>query len=124
MRIRYADTVQVELSLPERADGVEIPPLVLATFAENAFKHGISYEQPSFVKISLDLDADRVVFQCVNSRAEARKGNGEGIGLQNVRRRLDMLYGSGYTLSVRQEDRSYEVLLSLPAVAGLEKEEA
>ena len=61
MKLRYADTVRVDLSLPEKDEGAEIPPLVLASFVENAFKHGISYEKPSFVRVSVSVEDGKIV---------------------------------------------------------------
>ena len=124
MRMRYADTVRIDLTLPERADGAEIPPLVLASFVENAFKHGISYEKPSFVRVSVSVEAGRIVFRCVNSRQGAEQVRSHGIGLSNVRGRLDLLYGDRYTLHIDQNEEVYDVLLLLPAVAGFGKEGA
>ena len=124
MRMRYADTVRIDLTLPERADGAEIPPLVLASFVENAFKHGISYEKPSFVRVSVSVEAGKIVFRCVNSRQGAEQVQSHGIGLSNVRGRLNLLYGDRYTLHIDQDGEVYDVLLLLPAVAGFGKEGA
>lgn len=118
MRIRYADTVRIELSLPESAENAEIPPLVLASFVENAFKHGISYERPSFVQVSLSLEEDGILFRCVNSRQGAEQVRSHGIGLANVRRRLELLYGERYMLHIDENAEVYDILLRLPLSAG------
>lgn len=124
MRMRYADTVRIDLNLPSQAGTAEIPPLVLASFVENAFKHGISYERPSFVRITLAQEGNKIVFKCVNSRQGAEQVRSHGIGLQNVRERLDLLYGDRYTLHIEPGAEVYDVLLLLPLSAGLKEEGA
>ena len=122
MRMRYADSVRIDLSLPEGAEGAEIPPLMLASFVENAFKHGISYEKPSFVRVTLSVREGKISFKCVNSRQGVEQVRSHGIGLQNVRERLELLYGDRYTLLIDEDTEVYDVLLLLPLSAGLEKE--
>lgn len=114
MRIRYADSVRIGLDLPEDTGGAEIPPLLLASFVENAFKHGISYEKESFIQVSLNLEADSIVFRCANSRQGAAQARSHGIGLENVHKRLELLYGSRFTLEVDEQADLYDILLRLP----------
>jgi hypothetical protein len=122
MRMRYADSVRIELALPESAEGAEVPPLMLASFVENAFKHGISYEKPSFVRVAVDVSGGKIAFKCVNSRQGAEQVRSHGIGLSNVRKRLDLLYGDSYTLYIDENAEVYDILLVLPQTAGLARE--
>ena len=117
MRLRYPEGVDISLTLPEQDGGARVPPLVFASFVENAFKHGVSYEAPSFIHISLTLEDGSVVFKCTNSvpPTPPRTEEGSGIGLDNTRRRLDLLYADRYTLRIDRPAGSYEVLLTLPA---------
>ena len=116
MRLRYPEGVDISLSLPESDGGAQVPPLVYASFVENAFKHGVSYAAPSFIRISVAVDGGKVLFKCANSRQEAAaQEGGSGIGLENARRRLDLLYGDRYTLHIDQDAARYELLLVLPA---------
>ena len=124
MKMRYDDTVRIELSLPEEDDGAEIPPLMLASFVENAFKHGISYEKPSFVHVSVSLEGGKIVFRCSNSRHGSVQAEQSGVGLTNVRERLDLLYGDRYTLSVDRSGNVYDIILLLPAKVNPGKEGA
>ena len=114
MRLRYADSVQISMDLPEGTGGIEVPPLIYASFVENAFKHGVSYEEPSFIRISLQEDAGKLIFKCSNSRHTARPESAPGIGQENVRRRLDLLYGDRYTLHYDVKPDVYDILLVLP----------
>ena len=124
MRLRYADTVRIDLSLPEEEGGAEIPPLVLASFVENAFKHGISYEKPSFVHVSVSVEDGKIVFRCSNSLQDSAQSEQNGVGLTNVRRRLDLLYGHRYTLSIDRSGDVYDIILLLPATVDPGKEDA
>jgi len=124
MRMRYDEAVRIETSFPESDAGAEIPPLILASFVENAFKHGISYENPSFVRIAVSVEDGRISFKCANSRQAEESVRSHGVGLTNVRSRLDLLYGDRYTLHIDEDGGVYDVLLQLPVSAGLKKEEA
>jgi LytS/YehU family sensor histidine kinase len=108
--------VRISLDLPAEVPDRQIPPLILITFIENAFKHGISYKQESFIDVKLSLDDDRLKFTCKNSNTatsdkEEKKG---GVGLTNVKQRLTLLYGDRYTLDFDETENIYEVLLLLP----------
>ena len=118
MKIRYADSVHIDLSLPEEAPGAEVPPLVFASFVENAFKHGISYERPSFIRVAVTLENGRIAFKCVNTRQGEEQVRSHGVGLANVRGRLDLLYGDRYTLHIDQNAEVYDILLLLPTEAA------
>ena len=118
MKMRYADSVRIDLSLPEEDSGAEVPPLVLASFVENAFKHGISYEKPSFVRLAVSLEDGKIAFKCVNSRQGEEQVRSHGVGLANVRSRLDLLYGDRYTLHIDQNAEVYDILLLLPTEAA------
>ena len=106
MRLRYSDKVDICCDLPETLPPrAGIPPLLLVTFVENAFKHGVSYKQNSYVYIRLrhDETEGRMHFQCINSRhaerATAEKEAG-GIGLANVRKRLELICPHRHTLLI------------------------
>ena len=118
MKMRYADSVRIDLSLPEDDSGAEVPPLVLASFVENAFKHGISYAKPSFVRLAVSLEGGKIAFKCVNSRQGEEQVRSHGVGLANVRGRLDLLYGDRYTLHIDQNAEVYDILLLLPTEAA------
>lgn len=113
MRLRYVKGVNVSVDFPKNDNGVSIPPLLFVTFIENAFKHGISYRDASFVDIQLTVDDNNVRFHCVNSR-HADDKHGTGIGLENVRRRLNLIYGTRYKLHIEQPEGKYELSLIIP----------
>ena len=113
MRLRYVKGVDVKVELPQTDCCASVPPLLFVTFIENAFKHGISYREQSFVDISLTVDDQSVRFHCTNSR-HADDKPGTGIGLDNVRRRLNLIYGSRYKLDISQPEGIYELSLIIP----------
>jgi len=114
MRLRYPESVRIEDALPANAGSAVVPPLLMASFVENAFKHGISYEAPSFVRLSVELTQRRILFSCANSLHPARQTEPHGLGMDNIRKRLDLLYGSDYALHIDEQPDSYRVLLDIP----------
>jgi Putative regulator of cell autolysis len=114
MQLRYTDKVDVKVDLPIEAPDYELPPLMLITFIENAFKHGISYEQDSFIHIKASIDNARLHFECSNSKALKPNEEKGGVGLANVKQRLNLLYGENYTLNIQDEPDSYNVKLEIP----------
>ena len=117
MSMRYnTGNVSISLDAPDVLPDSMLPPLLLVIFVENAFKHGISYRTKSFVEISLQPHGDRLLFSCRNSRPEIKhdeKMKG-GVGLSNVRRRLDLLFPNDYTLDIKEEEDTYTVKLEIP----------
>lgn len=114
MRLRYTENVKIESSLPEHTGDSVIQPLVLATFVENGFKHGISYESPSFIRIRMEISEGKIVFLCENSLPSEMKSKGYGIGLENVRKRLGLIYGDDFTLRTERNGDVYTAKLILP----------
>ena len=118
MRRRYVEgTVSIRLDIEEKnTEDIAIPPLLFVSFIENAFKHGISYSAESVIDIKLSADNGKIFFSCANSIPQ-NKNNGMtgGVGLANVKRRLDLLYGQDYSLRIKQENNLYSVILIIPS---------
>ena len=119
MRMRVTDRVSITVNMPERVPDGLIPPLVLITFVENAFKHGVSYRQPSFISMNVETttadDATTCLhFTCSNSKLPASDDQHGGVGLQNARQRLDLIYGNRYSLQIEDKPESYNIELILP----------
>ena len=115
MRMRYTEEVDIRLDIQQPLPEGEVPPLMLITFVENAFKHGVSYQHPSFINISLKTSGDTLRFCCQNSKHQEQRANLEGgIGLANVKQRLNLLYEDNYTLNIKEEESTYEVNLEIP----------
>ena len=115
MRLRFTDSVSIEFSRPESCPGAKIPSLLYATFVENAFKHGVSYDKASFIRISVKVENGQIIFRCTNSNHGSGEEKDGGIGLANVRERLQLLYGDHYLLHIEDLPDQYDVFLSIPA---------
>ena len=114
MRLRYTDKVKITVDLPTESPDKQIPPLMLITFIENAFKHGISYQQESFIDVKVDIDNSQLHFVCRNSKAEKPNEEKGGVGLANVRQRLKLLFDNNFTLKIQNNPEVYNVELTIP----------
>lgn len=116
MRIRYDSSIDICLDYPATIPNkVAIPPLLLIVFVENAFKHGISYNHASFIHIRIGYRDDAVTAVISNSRHEKSRPGTTGIGLENVKKRLALIYQDNYTLAIDDSDPAvYTVKLIIP----------
>lgn len=116
MRLRMTDKVNLNISFPEKYIDYSIPPLLFIPFIENAFKHGISFREKSFIEVSLESDKEGIVFRCINSSANGGDKNEDGsagIGLENVKKRLELLFPGKHQLSINRANSAFEVLLKI-----------
>ncbi|HJC27159.1 MAG TPA: histidine kinase [Candidatus Alistipes stercoravium] len=120
MRIRYTDDVDIRMEYPENLpESVSIPPLLLIVFIENAFKHGVSYNRPSYIHLKIEYADGMVTSTFENSRHSGfpERKSTPGIGLENVRKRLALIYGEkNYSLEIRELEDSYTVKLVIPTL--------
>lgn len=117
MRIRYTDKVRISVSLPSSVPDVQVPSLLFITFIENAFKHGVSYQKNSFIEVGIRVDeANReIAFSCNNSvMPETDEKKPGGVGLQNAKKRLQLIYGDDYHLKIDSTPEEFRLLLRLP----------
>lgn len=130
MRLRYDEKVKIDLDIPSLIPSYKIHPLLAISFIENAFKHGISYQEASFVKVSVDVIGGDIEFRISNSTGRHESGpedpstgrhgrasiqeTGSGIGQNNVMKQLTTLYGNNFSLDIREENNSYFVYLKIP----------
>ena len=113
LRCNELTTVSKELEAP--AEHVEVAPLLFISLIENAFKHGVNARYPSFVKVDMHYADGLLTFRCANSLFEKQGGDhiGSGIGLENMKRRLELLYPGRYNYSQKAGDGSYQVEVTL-----------
>lgn len=126
MRLRYTRKVHINVDVPPQLPELKLPPLMLIIFVENAFKHGISYREESFIDIKVRVENKRLLFSCCNSKPTQVQQINEkgGMGLQNVRQRLELLYDDDYTLDINDGEKTYEVKLDIPMQTRLPDAEA
>jgi len=116
LRFSKDDAIDIDFQIEGDTKKVQIPPMLLIPFVENAFKHGISIKAPSFINIHLSAQDDGLQFSIRNSihsgRGE-RDMNNSGLGLQNVKRRLELLYPHSHELTTHKSGDTFEVNLTL-----------
>ncbi|MDB5273367.1 MAG: Histidine kinase [Chitinophagaceae bacterium] len=114
-RLRLDESVKVELSMEGDFHNKNIEPLLLIPFIENAFKHGISYLDNSFIRIELISNDNQLILKVENSisHQKADKDEVSGIGLKNVKKRLELLYPSAHQLKINQNESKYIVKLTI-----------
>jgi sensor histidine kinase YesM len=118
MQLRFDKNVTIDLELPTDLNDISLPPLLFVSFIENAFKHGISYRERSSISFKLLQKPDTLEFISVNTIPSHKNatipvsGNG-GIGLENIRKRLDLLYKERYNLEILKKEHEFRVHLTL-----------
>jgi sensor histidine kinase YesM len=115
LRFSSSDPIQMEFTTEGDLQSFRVPPMILIPFVENAFKHGIEFNIPSFVRIHLTVLEHQMEFSVENSvhRAPTEPGSHNGIGLQNVKRQLEILYPGTHELRIDQEPRKYTIHLTI-----------
>jgi hypothetical protein len=116
-KLRLSNEIPITFEIDGNTEGVTIAPLIFITFLENAFKHGVSSAQNNaWIKAHLHLNGKTCTYTVENSKIpETSKTLAEksGIGLQNVKRRLDLSYPNDYTLNVDEQPDKYAVELKI-----------
>jgi two-component system, LytTR family, sensor kinase len=109
--------LQIETHIEQLDTLLPIAPMLLIPFVENAFKHGISFREPSHIKITLELKDEVLYFDVYNSKHPKTENDPEkesgGIGLNNVKQRLQLLYPGRHELVVRETAKDFFVHLTL-----------
>ncbi len=117
--IRKSQNLNLELDMKD-VKGCSIAPLLLSPFVENAFKYVSNHEdQENKLKVSLKKENDELVFNCYNTKSNSKRQSvvkGGGIGIENVKRRLQLLYPNLSKLEINNDEHSYEVNLKLSVV--------
>jgi sensor histidine kinase YesM len=115
-KIRYGDRLDISFNISGDIGGKMIAPMLMLPFIENTFKHGVSGDLDTvWASIDLTVKGQKMVFKVENSKSSDPQPAGlrKGIGLENVRRRLDLLYGQFYELRIFDEVDAYLVVLKL-----------
>ncbi len=115
-KIRFEEDVDIRLNIEGRPAAQIIEPMLMIPFVENAFKHGVGLVQSPVIDIQVNIAAHRLVFSVKNKitpETSAEKDSSSGIGLQNVRRRLELLYPAAHRLEVTEDGGWYAVKLEL-----------
>jgi len=115
-QIRYGDRLNLSMHLQGSAKGKMISPLLLIPFVENSFKHGTSRTLTHpWVKLEIHIEQDFLELKLSNNKPEVSQEitNKKGIGLSNVKKRLQLLYPDTHSLTILENDMSYDVFLKI-----------
>lgn len=117
MLLRVNKNFTLEKNFPNIKEPIKIPPLLLLSFIENAFKHGIDAIKPSFIHIDLSIKDNSIHYVVENSLFKNNdKSSNSGIGLENLKKRLHLIYKDDFELTEKETDKTYtaKLILNLP----------
>ena len=114
-KMRYGDKIDVDIRISGEQNDPKIAPLILLPFVENCFKHGASEAiQQSWVKLTVDSQPTVTIIKVENNKAnDVNPLRKEGIGIQNVKRRLDLLYPGKHDLKILNGQETFLVILTI-----------
>ena len=117
-QMRYDNRLSLDFNITGQVEKKEIAPMLLFTFVENCFKHGSSNDPDNpFIKINITVTENEIVFFAENSKPELNKNVNKntdgGIGLKNVKKRLEIIYGENYDLKIQDDKLLFVVYLTI-----------
>ena len=116
-KMRLTDKTSIEFTINGDPIGRQIAPLLLLPFVENAFKYGISTRERSPIRILLEINENSLYFSISNHKhfsSALKMADNTGIGINNTRRRLDLLYEGKYELIIDDKTNEFSVHLNIP----------
>jgi LytS/YehU family sensor histidine kinase len=112
-RARSNENMQIDLDVNVQDKEIKVAPLLFIPFVENAFKFSTRDDnRPNRIRISLQQSGGQIIFTCSNTYEDQQQVAG-GIGLSNVKRRLELLYKDHYTLDIQKDQTNYTVTLTI-----------
>ena len=125
-KIRYGNKMDVHVLMPDKTDDIYIAPLLLLPFIENCFKHGTSkiLERP-WINLAIELQGTTLVMKLMNGQVIGKRNdeNLSGIGINNVRQRLELLYTNKYDLQIRNEEDVFVVDLNVELITEKDQQQ-
>jgi LytS/YehU family sensor histidine kinase len=114
-KLRYADEeVMLTFEHDGPIDDIRIAPMLFIPFVENAFKYGVAIGQRAAIQIALFVSGQKLIFTCVNTDySSIKKMEISGIGLENVKRRLELVYPGTHRLAINKEGGKFTVNLEI-----------
>lgn len=114
MKLRLSSKVDLKVDFQSDYTDTNIPPLLFIPFIENAFKHGISHRDASFIHIKMKVEADQIRFETENSIGKSNQPSDKehsGIGIENVKKRLALLFPGTHQLEISETDEVFSISL-------------
>lgn len=113
-QIRFKDTLQVTFKKELKSKNLQIPPMLFIPFVENAFKHGTILLGTLEIAIQIQASEETIFFEVTNTASKLNSNtNPIGLGLQNIEKRLQLLYKNNFTLVSEQTKNSYSIKLTI-----------
>lgn len=114
-QIRFGHAIQLAFSVKGETQGKTIAPLILISFVENAFKHGVNAEENSDIKIRIEVNKDKLHLQVHNNKVFVQQSdeNKSGLGIENTKNRLQLLYPARHSLTITDSENEFSVSLHL-----------
>jgi len=125
-KIRYGNKLDVHVLIPDKTDDIYIAPLLLLPFVENCFKHGTSNMlQNPWINLTVELKDTTLVMKLINGKTllNGNTQDKQGIGINNVSQRLNLLYKEKYDLKIREEEEVFVVDLKVELIKIKNKEQ-
>lgn len=113
-KLRSEKKLAYVLETLEVDHNIEIPPLLFFPFVENAFKHGELHNKENPILIQLKQDDQYIYFDINNKKTSKEKDNVGGIGLENIIKRLNLIYGNQHSFSIVEKNDLFQVKLKIP----------
>ncbi|MDE3742005.1 sensor histidine kinase [Maribacter polysaccharolyticus] len=115
MKLRFTDKIKISYSFPKMVPNIKVVPLLFITLVENAFKHGVSAGRPSNLDFKLEIEATKLTFTATNPNLPKNTNDksGSGIGLENLEKRLRLLYPDQHHFVYKVEDGIFIAILTL-----------
>jgi len=113
-RLNEINTINYSYRNDNSVPGATIAPMLLITFVENALKYGVSTSKPSVIDIELNIHDGMLTFKTSNPiRTKPKDDSNPGIGIENSRKRLSLIYGENYSLNISDKDNEFKVILDI-----------
>ena len=117
MKLRLNSKVELQIDFPAEFPDFTIPPLLFVPFIENAFKHGVNYPIKSYIYFEIQIHENTLVCMIKNSKHKTVANQYDeysGIGLENIKKSLNLLYDQDYKLDISDKETEFEVNLTIP----------
>ena len=114
-RLRFKDRIESEMDITGDIEDVEVPPLLFLAFIENCFKHGLKDNDKITIKMSFEVIKNHLEFNLKNNfNPDAIHSGKHGIGIDNAKRRLNLLFSNDFVLETNVVENTYNLFLKIP----------
>jgi LytS/YehU family sensor histidine kinase len=114
-QLRFQNPDYIRISFPDQCEGIRIAPLLFIPFIENAFKYSFNAGKYPVIDIQLRCKGNSILFYCQNyfQYVESQHERPGGVGLENVKRRLELLYPGKYNIKISEDTQIFKVELTI-----------